>query len=188
MPGDMRRHDIGPDPATAHSPRLKRLRTASLSFNLCTLFVILAPTLHTLGIKQGLLLAFNAALLLGGWGLIALARDRHLRVLMAFGSRSSRERVAHAQPRKLVLDEFDFHLRGEAFRVSYQIIASLIALAGSVGFVIHAFTEVQVSWNLALALTFPFGILWLLALPTTVVVWLIGPDVAADDGEPGGAP
>lgn len=179
MPNDIKVNDA-PEPTAIAARRVRRLRIASIVYGLCTLFIVIAPTLYTAGIKSGMLFLFNGALLLGGWGIIVLARDPQLRVLMAFGSRRSREKTAHALSRRVVLDEFDFHLRGEAFRISYQIIASLVALASIAGFLAFAFTEVEVNWNLALMLTFPFGILWLLALPTSVVVWLIGPD---DDSE-----
>lgn len=175
MPDDVdHRRPLGPT-ATADA-RIRRLRVASIAYNLCTLFVVTAPTLYTAVTKTAVFLSFNVALLLGGWALIVLTRDPQLRVLMAFGSRRSRENIAHAQARKVVLDEFDFHLRGEAFRISYQVIASVVALISIAGFALHALTEVKVDWNLALMLTFPFGILWLLALPTSVVVWLIQPD------------
>lgn len=176
MPNDIGTKDSRPDPAAATAARMKRLRVASLLYNACTLFVVIALTLYALDLKKGLLFAVHAALLLGGWGIIALARDPQLRVLMAFGSRGSREKMAQEQPRKVVLDEFDFHLRGEAFRISYQIIASLVALVAIVGFLFQAFADIHVNWNIALMLTFPFGILWLLGLPTSVVVWLIRPD------------
>lgn len=172
--------------ATARFTAAQRLRLASLVFNLSTLVIVAAPTIYTHGLKA-IHFVFIACLFLGGWAVITLARDQRLKVLMAFGSRSSREAVAKSlkkPPQKVVLDEFDFHLRSEAFRISYQIIATLVALVACAGFLFQAFSDVQVNWGIALMLTFPFGILWLLALPTSVVVWLDNPAADSDGEQP----
>lgn len=183
--------------ATARFTAAQRLRRASLAYNVGTLLIFVFPSMYTFGqfiVKNQLLLPYFLFLLaIWGWGIVVLARDQRLKVLMALGSRSNREAVARSleqasrsnpAPRKVVLDEFDFHLRSEAFRISYQIIASLVAGAAIMGFLTHAFTDIQMNWNTALMLTFPFGILWLLALPTSVVVWLDNPAADSDGEQP----
>lgn len=155
----------------------RRLRMASLAFNTGTWLIVAVPALNQLGLFKALGIHWPypvAAILLWLWGSVVLARDPRLKVLMPFGTRSHREAVAHALPRKVVLDEFDFHLRGEAFRISYQIVASLVALTGTVGAFLYL-GGIPVKWGPVLALTFPFGILWLLGLPTSVIVWLTQP-------------
>lgn len=163
----------------------RRMRRASLVFHACTFFTMALPALHQvlpltwLQFGSFMHILHVAALLALVWGVVVLGRDPYLKVLMAFGSRRDREATARRasgdDARRIVLDEFDFHLRGEAFRISYQMVATLIALAAVASFLLHAFTEIKINWNNVLMLTFPFGILWLLALPTTIVVWLSNP-------------
>lgn len=179
--------------ARSPSPDMQRLRKPNLAFNLGTLLILAIPTLHLLGIglygmgQLIFILGVSFSLAIWGWGIIVLGRDKRLRVLMAFGTRSNREAVAKSlaeyswlnrQPQKIVLDEFDFYLRGEAFRMAYQIIASLVALVAIAAFFL-ALSGVKLNWGMVLAFAFPFGIVWLLALPTSVVVWL--GDAASDE-------
>lgn len=170
--------DIAQSQRLAAATPAQRLRHASLAFHAGTFSVMSFPLINSLLYRpqhETLWTAYAiGAILLWLWGSITLGRDPRLKVLMPFGTRFGRETVAERQHRKLILDEFDFHLRSEAFRISYQIVATLIALLAAVAALLWA-QQIPVEWSVALALVFPWGIIWLLGLPTSVIVWLTEP-------------
>jgi hypothetical protein len=170
--------DIARSQSVAQPAWTHRLRHASLAFHAGTIILMSFPAINALLYRDQDKVFWDVyvigAILLWLWGSVTLARDPRLKVLMPFGTRFGRETVAQAQGRKLILDEFDFHLRSEAFRISYQVVATLIALLATAAVVLWAL-QVRVEWSMVLLLVCPFGIFWLLGLPTAVVVWLTNP-------------
>lgn len=171
-----------PHVATETRAETRRLRNASLAFHIGSALLAGFPALNLLGLTifHGVHWPYPVtAILIWLWGAVVLARDPRLKLLMPFGSRTKREALAHSPARKVVLDEFDFHLRGEAFRISYEVVATLVAAVATAGVFLNI-GGVPVEWGVVLGFTCPFGILWLLGLPTSVVVWLSNPAAEVD--------